>query len=176
MHHLPKIIFALAATLGVAGCGPAGGSAPADAAAKGPADPVRHGEYLARIMDCAGCHNEGSFSPEPGKGPLQGGTVGFEVPGLGIFYPPNLTPDPDTGLGTWSEPQIVEAIRAGRRPDGRELAPAMPWRAYSAMSDADAAALAAYLKSLPPVRRQVPGPATPETAPAPYLTVRAPGG
>jgi len=144
------------------------------AEADGSAGRIERGRYLASIMDCAGCHNRGSFSPEPDRGPLEGGGVGFEVPGLGVFYPPNLTPHPETGLGRWSESDIVNAVRRGRRPDGRELAPAMPWRAYSALSDQDAAALAAYLKSLPAASNQVPAPSSPERAVAPYLAVRTP--
>lgn len=150
------------------------GQAPANAAAEASARSVERGRYLAAIMDCAGCHNKGSFSPKPAEGYLQGGTVGFEVPGLGVFYPPNLTPDQSTGLGRWTPDDIVKAVRAGGRPDGRVLAPAMPWHAYSALSDDDAKALAAYLKSLPAAANQVPPPGPKEAAPRPYLTVAAP--
>jgi cytochrome c553 len=135
---------------------------------------LERGKYLASIMDCAGCHNRGSFSPQPGEGLLQGGTIGFEVPGMGVFYPPNLTPHPETGLGRWSEAEIATAVQTGRRPDGRMLAPAMPWPAYSALTEDDALALAAYLKSLPPSANQVPRPSPKQDAPRPYLTVAAP--
>jgi cytochrome c553 len=91
-----------------------------------------------------------------------------------VFYPPNLTSHPDAGLGRWSAQDIVRAVRTGVRPDGRQLAPAMPWHAYSALTDQDAAALAAYLKSLPPSPNRVPGPATKDTAPRPYLTIVPP--
>ena len=74
----------------------------------------------------------------------------------------------------WSETEIVAALRTGRRPDGRELSPAMPWRSYAAPSDADARAVAAYLKSLPASPHRVAGPATAATAPQPYLTMRQP--
>ena len=78
-------------------------------------------------------------------------------------------------LGTWSEADIVHALRTGTRPDGRQVAPIMPWRSYAALTDEDAAVLAAYLKSLPPVAHQVPGPVGPGgTAPAPYLTAVIP--
>jgi hypothetical protein len=135
---------------------------------------LERGRYLASIMDCSGCHNIGSFSPKPDEGYLQGGTVGFEVPGMGVFYPPNLTPHPQAGIGTFSEQDIVTAVRTGRLPDGRILAPAMPWHAYSHLSDEDALALATYLKSLPPSPHTVPGPSTPENAPQPYMTVAPP--
>ena len=103
---------------------------------------------------------------------LAGSTIGFGAPGLGIFYPPNLTSDPETGLGDWGEADIVKAVRTGERPDGRELAPMMPWRSYAVLTDEDALALPAYLKSLPPVRHAVPPPTgADEKAPAPYLGV-----
>jgi mono/diheme cytochrome c family protein len=148
-----------------------GGSAQAADAAT-----LRRGEYLARIMDCGGCHTTGALIGRPDPAMLlAGSTIGFGIPELGVFYPPNLTPDPETGLGAWSEADIVAAVRTGRRPDGRELAPAMPWRAYAALSDEDAAALAAYLKSLPPVRHAAPPIAGMSEKPAaPYFTVAMP--
>ncbi len=118
---------------------------------------VKRGEYLASIMDCGGCHTPGMFLGRPDFGrPLAGSEVGFQIPGLGIFYPPNLTPDTDTGIGTWTEQEIITAVRTGTRPDGRILSPAMPWRSYAALNDADALALAKYLKSIKPVSNKVP--------------------
>jgi mono/diheme cytochrome c family protein len=145
------------------------------AAAPAGAQDLKRGAYLARIMDCGGCHTPGAMAGKPDlEHALAGGTVGFELPGLGIFYPPNLTPD-ETGLGAWSEADIVHALRTGTRPDGRQLAPIMPWRSYEALTDEDAALLAAYLKSLPSVAHKVPGPVGPGgTAPAPYLTAVIP--
>jgi mono/diheme cytochrome c family protein len=134
------------------------------------------GEYLARIMDCGGCHTPGALvgNPEPARA-LAGSAIGFRIPDLGYFYPPNLTPHRTAGIGSWSEADIIRAVRTGVRPDGRVLAPAMPWRSYSALSDADARALARYLKSLPPIDGAAPPPAGPDqTPPAPYLTVAAP--
>ena len=138
-------------------------------------DAVTRGAYLARIMDCGGCHTPGAFTGQPNTAmALAGADVGFAVPGLGVFYPPNLTPDPETGLGKWSEADIVAAVRTGRRPDGRELV-VMPWRSYAALSDEDAVALAAYLNSMAPVANHVPPPTGPdEKAPGPYLTVMMP--
>jgi mono/diheme cytochrome c family protein len=144
--------------------------------AKAADDPLARGEYLAKIMDCGGCHTTGVFlgKPDPARY-LAGSEVGFMIPGLGIFYPPNLTPDPATGLGEWSVEDIVRAVRMGVRPDGRELAPAMPWRSYAALTDDDAMALATYLKSLPAINQPEPPMVGPdEKAPAPYLTVVPP--
>ena len=132
---------------------------------------VARGEYLSTIMGCTGCHTGGALrgKPDPRRF-LAGSDVGFLVPGMGVFYPSNLTPDDETGIGRWSEAQIITAIRHGLRPDGRELAPVMPWESYTVLTDADAAALAAFLKSLPPVRFAVPRPHGPDAAPsAPYL-------
>jgi hypothetical protein len=97
------------------------------------------------------------------------------IPGLGIFYPPNLTPDEATGLGSWSTEDIAKAVRTGIRPDGRELAPAMPWRSYAALTDEDAMALAIYLKSLPKVLNPEPEMVGPSgKASSPYLAVVPP--
>ena len=139
--------------------------------------PVERGAYLARIMDCGGCHTWGAMSPN-GPDPartLAGGDLGFELPGLGVFYPPNLTPDAETGLGSWSAEEIATAIRAGARPDGRELAPIMPWHAYATMRDADLDDLVAYLRSLPPYTYKAPGPFGPsETPTQPFFRIIVP--
>lgn len=134
------------------------------------------GEYLSRIMDCGGCHTPGALAGQPDmKRPLAGSAIGFQIPGLGTFYPPNLTPDRETGLGSWSEADIIKAVRAGVRPDGRMLAPAMPWHAYAALTDADARLLARYLKTMPPVKNATPPMAGPAERPtAPYMTVVVP--
>jgi mono/diheme cytochrome c family protein len=139
-------------------------------------DDSKRGGYLVAIMDCTGCHTPGTFLGKPDMDRFLGGSeVGFQIPGLGIFYPPNLTPDPETGLGAWSEADIVKAVRTGIRPDGRQLAPVMPWHSYGRLTDADAKALAGYLKSLKPVKNQVPALTGPTEKPsAPYLAVVMP--
>lgn len=130
---------------------------------------IERGKYLVRIMDCSACH-----SPRPGEGSLSGGALGWEVRGLGVFWPPNLTPHPDAGLGRWSEAEIITALRTGKRPDGRELSPAMPWPAYAGLTDDDARAVVAFLKSLPPSDNKVPSPTSPEKATTPFFAVRTP--
>jgi mono/diheme cytochrome c family protein len=164
---------ALAAGLVALSVPPAAVTAPAHAGD----ETLARGEYLSKIMDCGGCHTPGMFAGKPDMARhLAGGEVGFQIPGLGTFYPPNLTSDAETGLGGWTAEQIVAAVRGGVRPDGRMLAPAMPYHSYSALSDDDAAALAAYLKSLPAVAQKVPGPFGDGAAPsAPYFTVAVPG-
>lgn len=137
---------------------------------------IQHGEYLAKIMDCTGCHTTGALTGQPDAAMhLAGSAVGFEIPGVAIVYPPNLTPDPETGLGRWSAEDMIKAIRLGIRPDGRQLIPVMPYPSYSALTDEDAAALVAYLKSIKPIRHAAP-PLTSagQPAPAPYLSVVVP--
>ena len=160
MRVLPAAFAALVALATI-------GSQRADAADSKLAE---RGKYLVTIASCTDCHTTGHFLGKPDMTRHLGGSeVGFEIPGLGIFYGPNLTPDDATGLGRWSEEDIVTAIRTGKRPDGRMLAPVMPWAALAALSDADAAAIAAYLKSLPPVSNTVPGPFGPGEAPTSFV-------
>lgn len=141
-----KILFALALMV------------PASLARAADSETIARGQYLVAIGGCGDCHTPGHFLGNPDMSRLLGGSdVGFEVPGLGKFYGPNLTPDA-TGLGGWSEAEIVTALRTGTRPDGRQLAPAMPWMGLAALTDEDALAIAAFLKSLPPVANKVPGP------------------
>ena len=105
------------------------------------------------------CHTPGYFFGKPDMSrALAGSEVGFELPGLGVFYGPNLTPDKDTGLGNWTKQQIVTALQKGTRPDGRQLAPIMPWKAFANLTKRDANAIAGYLKSLAPLSNKVPGP------------------
>lgn len=139
-------------------------------------DLVARGEYLARIMLCADCHSPLGEDGTPDlTRQMSGASMGFEVPGLGVFFPPNLTPHAETGLGGWTDAEIIDAVRTGARPDGRMLAPMMPSRFYAGLSDDDAAALVAYLRTLPPTPNQVPGPfASGDRVPAPYLTARLP--
>jgi len=137
---------------------------------------VQRGEYLVHIMDCTGCHTPGALAGKPDMERfLAGSNIGFGIPDLGIFYPPNLTPDKETGLGDWSEADIVKAIRTGERPDGRVLVPVMPYHSYAKLTDDDAFALAAYLKSMKPVGNKAPAMVGPSEKPvAPYLTVKMP--
>jgi mono/diheme cytochrome c family protein len=137
---------------------------------------TERGKYLVTVMDCAGCHMPRGANgvPMAEKG-LSGGNVGFEIPGMGIFWPSNLTPD-ETGLGSFSEAEIASTIRTGVRPDGSMLAPVMPTPSYAALSDEDAAAIAAYLKSLPPAKSTA-APAVADAADAqlPFYRVTMPG-
>ena len=120
---------------------------------------IARGKYLVGIGGCNDCHTPGYFLGKPDMTRFLGGSdVGFEMPGLGTFHGANLTPDRETGLGAWTAAQIVTALQTGVRPDGRILAPIMPWRAFASLTPADAEAIAVYLQSLPPVHNKVPGP------------------
>ena len=124
------------------------------------ADPqIERGKYLVSVIPCTDCHTPGTFLGKPDMARYLGGSeVGFEIPGLGVFYGTNLTPDKETGLGGWTMEEIATAIRTGARPDGRILAPAMPVESFKSLTQADALAIAAYLKTLPPIKNKVPGP------------------
>jgi mono/diheme cytochrome c family protein len=120
---------------------------------------VARGKYLVTLGGCTDCHTPGHLLGKPDMTRFLGGSdVGFAIPGLGVFVGRNLTPDQETGLGSWTREQIVNALTSGVRPDGRVLAPVMPYAAYAQMTRADALAIAAYLQSLPPLKREVPGP------------------
>lgn len=131
---------------------------------------VERGKYLVSVISCTDCHTPGTFLGHPDtKRYLGGSDVGFEVPGLGVFYGPNLTPDKDTGLGKWTIQQIATAITTGKTPDGRILAPPMPVEAFKRLTEADALAVAAYLKTLKPIKNKVPGPFGPTEKPTSFV-------
>jgi len=137
---------------------------------------AERGKYLVAIAGCNDCHTPGYFFGKPEMSRYLGGSdVGFEIPGLGLFHGPNLTPDPETGLGNWSVGQIVTTLQTGKRPDGRELAPSMPWRAFASLTKDDATAIAVFLKSLPPVKNKVPGPFGPAEKPTGFVMKVVPG-
>jgi mono/diheme cytochrome c family protein len=131
---------------------------------------VLRGKYLVTLGLCTDCHTPGYFFGKPDMGRYLGGSeVGFDIPGLGVFHGPNLTPDSETGLGRWSADDIVRAIQTGTRPDGRVLAPIMPWHAFAELTKQDAQAIAAFMKSLPAVSNKVPGPFGPTETPTSFV-------
>lgn len=156
-------------------------AAAADSAATD-SDPVARGKYLVTVTDCGGCHTGGALAgnPDP-KRYLAGSDIGFggsapmgAMTG-GVVYPTNLTADEETGLGRWTDQEIIRAIRQGKSRDGRDLVPIMPWPSYSVLSDADVKAIVAYLRSVPPVRFQAPRNVKPGEQPTgPYLRLVQP--
>ncbi|CAE6690835.1 c-type cytochrome [Paraburkholderia haematera] len=107
-------------------------------------DIVKRGEYLARAGDCVACHT----AP---RGKLFAGGLAMETP-FGTLYSPNITPDAQYGIGTWSQEAFFKMMRTGRTPDGAMLYPAMPIAQYTKVTREDSDAIFAYLKSVTPVR------------------------
>ena len=172
-----------------------------------PADKVAHGEYLVRTGGCHDCHTPwkmGDNGPEPDMSrALMGHPVGVEAsdpPGMalpwigsvnatmtswsgpwGRSYTANLTPDKDTGIGTWTEQQFIDTMRNGRRlGNGRPLLPPMPWGAFRHLADEDLAAMFAYLQTVPAIANKVPEPTVapgpaPGPPPPPRMLKAAPG-
>ena len=137
---------------------------------------VERGKYLVTIAGCNDCHTPGYFLGKPDFAhALSGSDVGATIPGVGAFVGRNLTPDEETGLGKWTDDEIITAMTRGVRPDGRKLAPVMPWRALAALSSDDAKAIVAYLRSLPAVHHAVPGPFGPAETPSTLVFVIVPG-
>ena len=116
--------------------------------------PLERGTYLmTSIVACGNCHTQNTpQGPVPGM-ELAGGTK-FEE-GFGIAYASNITPDPETGIGKWTDAQIITAIREGKRPDGSIIGPPMPVPLYRDLSDGDVRAIVAYLRSVKPVANKV---------------------
>ncbi|MPW06082.1 c-type cytochrome [Paraburkholderia sp. CNPSo 3155] len=106
---------------------------------------VRRGEYLARAGDCIACHT----AP---RGRLFAGGLAMETP-FGTLYSPNITPDPQYGIGTWSEEAFFKMMRTGRKPDGAPIYPAMPVAQYTKVTREDSNAIFAFLKTVEPVRQ-----------------------
>ena len=94
---------------------------------------IANGEVLYHAGSCFACHKaaKGAANPQ-----LPSGGTPFKTP-IGVFYPQNLTPDPETGLGLWSEVAFVTAMARGLAPDGRHYFPAFPYMAYRAMRVTD---------------------------------------
>ena len=148
-----RAIAVAVATLCLPLCLPWASSHAADPAA------VARGKYLVTIASCHDCHTPGFFLGKPDMARYLGGSdVGFELPGLGVFHGPNLTPDKATGRGGWTDPQVVAAIQKGARPDGRLLAPIMPYHAFATLTKQDVEAIVAFLRSIPPVQNKGGGP------------------
>lgn len=110
----------------------------------------RAGETLYHLGSCQTCHRPADSAPAEAAG-LPAGGAPFETP-VGTFYPQNLTPDPETGLGRWSAAEFVAAMTRGVSPDGRHYFPAFPYASYRWMRDEDLLDLFAYLWTLAPVR------------------------
>ena len=151
------------------------------------------GQYLVTIGGCNDCHTPlkmGPKGPEPDMSRMLSGhpeqvrvTAPARLSGpewmaasnvtntahsgpCGVAFTANLTPDQNTGLGTWTEEMFIKALRTGRHMGAsREILPPMPWYNYAKMTDADLKAVYAYLRSIPPVHNRVPDPLPPASTP-----------
>jgi mono/diheme cytochrome c family protein len=113
------------------------------------------GAYLVTTLGaCANCHTPRGVGNRPVAGMAFAGGFEFDID-IGHIVGPNITPDPATGIGKWSDGQIVYALRNGKRPDGTTIGPPMPVEMYRGLSDRDAEAIAVYLRSLAPIRHEV---------------------
>ena len=108
---------------------------------------VARGEYLATAADCVACHTDVDHGGKP-----YAGARALATP-FGTFYAPNITADPETGIGRWTDAQFLRALRSGVRADGANLFPVFPYTSYTGLLDGDALAIKAYLFAQPAVRQ-----------------------
>jgi mono/diheme cytochrome c family protein len=120
---------------------------------------LARGKYLVEgVTGCFTCHTDADWS-KPGAPPVAGREGSGHVrtdQGMPWLIAPNITPDKETGAGNWSDDALARAIREGIGHDGRALFPIMPYPEYRQMSDEDLASVIAYLRTVPPVRNQLP--------------------
>ncbi len=155
---------------------------------------VERGHYMVKVMGCSDCHTPKKMGPQ---GPeldesrlLSGHPEGSNLPPAprlpegpwiataawdltawngpwGTSYTRNLTPDENTGIGSWSEETFVKALRTGRHMGvARPILPPMPWQFYRDLTDDDLAAIYAYLRTIPPIHNRIPEPLPPAGAAA----------
>jgi len=152
---------------------------------------VERGKYLVNVLACGDCHTPSTLGAEgrkpdtnrllsghpsdvkvtPPKLDGQNWSVMVSSTGTafagpwGVAFAANLTPDEETGIGIWDEQMFINAMRTGKQwGQGRILAPIMPWQNYQNLTDDDLKSIFAYLKSLPPVKNEVPSLIPPEGA------------
>lgn len=152
-HPSRPVLLALAcglAALPLLGQAQDGTPPAANAAAAAPHDPqMLRGAYLARAGDCVSCHTRPQGAPFAGGLPL--------ATPFGTIISTNITPDPEQGIGTYSQADFTRALREGRARDGRYLYPAMPYTNFSRLNDEDLQALYAYfMKGVQPARQDTP--------------------
>ncbi|MBI1815101.1 MAG: c-type cytochrome [Deltaproteobacteria bacterium] len=119
-------------------------------------DPVVRGEYLVESSMCGLCHSPVDAAGITLATHYLAGGMKITADAHGVFFAGNLTSDNDTGLGSWTVEQIADAIRSGHTRGRRLNLWSMPWQIFGTLTDADANAIASYLKTVPPVRNRVP--------------------
>lgn len=108
---------------------------------------IKRGEYLAKLGDCIACHTDAANGGKPFAGGLS-----IETP-FGVFYSPNITPDKEYGIGTWTEEEFIRSLHEGKSKDGSNLFPVYPYLYFAKVSKSDAKALYAYFMSIPAVKQ-----------------------
>lgn len=120
---------------------------------------LKRGEYLVQgPLLCFGCHSDRDWS-KPGAPPVagkEGAGHSFAEDGIPWLIAPNITPDRETGAGTWTDDMLARAIREGVGHDGRALFPEMPYVFLSSLSDEDLASVVVYLRTIPAVHNALP--------------------
>jgi mono/diheme cytochrome c family protein len=120
-------------------------------------DAVKRGDYLVNtIMTCGNCHTP-KGPPAAVAGKDFSGGLSWDEPPFKVTAP-NITPDKETGIGSWTDEQIITLLRTGKRPNGVQIAEVMPTAFYGIVTDADMKAIVAYLRTLKPVANKVPDP------------------
>lgn len=109
---------------------------------------IARGKYVFGAAAGCGCHTVP-------KQALNAGGRKYDGP-FGTVYSSNITPDPTTGIGKWTDEQIITATRAGRRPNGERLIPVHPYTVFNGMAEQDLKDVVVYLRSVPPVNRATP--------------------
>lgn len=138
----------------VAGGGGGGSAAEGSTAATQEPALVKRGEYLANVLGCNSCHVAMTDKGPDFSRPYAGG---LEVPEkYGTWHAPNITQDKATGIGSWTDAQIGDAIRLGITPSGGQLYPLMPYLKYNRLTDGDTKALVAFLRTIKPIENVVP--------------------
>jgi mono/diheme cytochrome c family protein len=137
---------------------------------------LKRGTYVAEhLAGCTNCHTPFETAPGGSENMLhkKGSGQVFPLPGFpGTLIAPNITPDPETGVGKWSDDELARAIREGVDREGKTLFPMMPYSHYRGMSDEDLASVVVYLRALPAIKN--PLPATAVNFPVKYLVRSVP--
>ncbi len=149
-----KRLFLLIAVAGAVVLAAAVLAAPASATPAAQGD-VEHGKYLATIAGCGGCHTPLTAAGVPDETRAYGGGQEFNLGPLGVVVSSNLSSDKETGLGDWTDEEIKLAIRSGKRPDGSQMFPVMPYTAYNGMAEADLDSIVTFLRTLPAINNKV---------------------
>jgi mono/diheme cytochrome c family protein len=122
---------------------------------------IARGRYLVHhVSDCLGCHSDHTLEfgmpIKPGTEGMGGFVFDKNLGFPGVVAAQNITPDHETGLGAWTDGEILRAIREGVDRDGKALFPMMPYSGFRHLADDDAEAIVAYLRTMHPVKNQVP--------------------